>query len=100
MKVWTILPVLPVVAGALFFSACKEEAPSTPPPPVEEPAEKPEITEKTELESRIFVFTGGSRIRFSGGETEDAPRGGFLNFVGQLDLLGNQLNPEGEHLLC
>ena len=47
----------------------------------------------------MFVFTGGSRIRFSGGEGEEAPRGAFANFVGQLDLLGNGLNPEGAHSL-
>ena len=99
MKVWTIIPILPVVAGALFLLGCKEEAPSTPPLPAEEATEEPEITEETNLESRVFVFTGGSRIRFSGGEAEDAPRGGFLNFVGRLDLLGKELNPEGEHLL-
>ena len=88
-----------MVAGALFLLGCKEEAPSTPPLPAEEATEEPEITEETNLESRVFVFTGGSRIRFSGGEAEDAPRGGFLNFVGRLDLLGKELNPEGEHLL-
>ena len=99
MKVWTILPVLPLATGALFLSSCKEEVSSTPPLPTEDSIEKSEVSEETELESRVFVFTGGSRIRFSGGEAEDAPRGGFLNFVGRLDLIGNELNPDGEHLL-
>ncbi len=97
MKIWRLFTVSFLITGTMFLSACKEETPPPPQPVEEEP--EPEITEEAEPESRVFVFSGGSRIRFSGGEGEDAPRGAFLNFVGQLDLLGNELNPEGEHSL-
>ena len=99
MKAQLIFPLLPIMAGALFLSACQEEIPPPAEPTAEETEAEPEITEEVEPESRVFVFTGGSRIRFSGGEGEDAPRGAFANFVGQLDLLGNSLNPDGEHSL-
>ncbi len=85
-----------ILGASLFVTGCFDD-------PVEIDGKgakeiiEPETTVDKSSESRVFVFSKGSKIRFGRVEGGGGPKGGFTNFIGRLDVANGTLVPDGEH---
>jgi len=45
----------------------------------------------------VYVFTDDSKVGFTGSKVTGAHSGGFTNFTGQFEIVGEKLSPAGSH---